>query len=280
MVYKPILITGYAHGGLTLLANMLKKHPDIFPLRYNNDELHNYKWNELPIPLRNPGGKGGSCWKYGLDPSIGSQHFTEEDATPQMSRAYQGLLTKIYKNDIKNYTKHPLSRLVDKSQPYMTRTRLVQELVRPDELSIIYQTRNPYVLCYKPLKFNWYRHKHIKNDEDRIRMACQHVSNTHRILMEDKKHLDHYYELKFEDLIIDPRSHLLAVSKFLGIEFVEDMIPHPPHKQKWYPLNPTMIWQHDDIRRDDYDDIIEDKCADMIKQYDYKRKPKRESNPQ
>ncbi len=278
MLYKPIYIIGYPHGGCTIVCNMLRGSSKVFHILGtkansfsstifgNGLEGHNALYHRIPPTLRNPDGKGDPCWKYAWDENIAQHHLTEKDVTPEDKEQYVSVLEKIKEE----WDADDTMRYLDKSQPYLTKTRYVQEMLSPAEVYFIYVIRNPYILCNKPNKFSWY-HNPAK--------AVEQVANNYNCFIEDFKHLKHSKIVKFEDAILKTRETLEGLCKFLELDFEEDMIPHSnshtdlPHQAKFYPLKTEVVDHYDGIKdfsAGGYDKLVEEKCSAIIKRFNYK----------
>jgi hypothetical protein len=266
--HKPIYIVGYPHGGLTLLSKMLRQG-DAFAWGEGNplsagDEGHNRMFSYLPEPLRNPEGLGGGCWRYGTDALVIQNYHTETDVTQFDKLKYAELLDKVY-------SKHSAGhRLIDKSQPYMIKTRYVQEIVRPAESYFICVLRNPYSIGYQPIAHaNWF--KGITSPTLRGILGCQNIINNYRIFMNDKKRLKNWIIVRYEDIVLNTETILKTVCDYIDLEFKEEMIPHPPNHAKWYPIQENMVNQHRKISTEDHDKRIEETCAEIIETFNYEK---------
>lgn len=278
-IYKPIYIVGQPHAGLTLIANIIKISPKIFGVtarRYYDDEGHNALYHRLPNPLRNPEGHKGTCWRYGWSHNVDKHHHTEEDVTVAQREGYMKVLNGLYNPQEEN------KRLVDKSQPYIIKTRYVQEIVKPHESYFIYLIRNPYSLCYQPAFHPGWYPKYGSNRDNleidnrnrrmRVELGCEHNINTHRYFMEDKEYLDRWKIMRFEDLMLDHRNFIVDMCAFLDLEFEEKFTELGGHKaghRKFYPLRWEYVNQHRDIADDECDAIIERECAEIIEEFKY-----------
>jgi len=268
MIENPVYIIGYAHGGLTLLSNMLRRSPNFFTVSgkqgFGPDEGHNELHYHLPHHLKNPDGKGGSCWTYNAI----KNHSTEEN----VSKGHRDLYNRI----INNICHEKDIRFLDKSQPYIIKMRYLQELFNYTNCYFILVVRNPYILAYKPIKYHrWYNKKH--NNEEHVRSGCNHIMNNYRIFKDDASYIKKLRIIKYEDLVLDTECILRKTCDFLDVEFIEDMVPHLPNYHKWYPINKSLIWQHrlklerDFFATPELDDIISIECSEYIKDMGYKK---------
>jgi len=269
MIENPVYIIGYAHGGLTLLSNMLRRSPNFFTVSgkqgFGPDEGHNELHYYLPHYLRNPDGKGGSCWTYNVE----DNHNTEESITKGHRELYNRLINNIcHEKDM---------RFLDKSQSYIIKMRYLQELFNYTNCYFIFVARNPYVLAYKPRKFHsWYKDNKNKTDKDYISNGCSHIMNNYKIFKDDASHIKKLRIIKYEDLVLDTECILRKACDFLDVDFIDDMVPHPPNNRKWYPINKSLIWQHrlekdrDFFATSELDNIISIECSEYIKDMEYK----------
>lgn len=317
MMYKPIYLFGYNHGGTTTFLTMIREHSQIYcvsdlgehPIRRDGRrgiEGHVAFFEHLPTPLKSPetlayGYGNGVGWTYGWDETAEDLHQTEKDVKPEEREQFLTFMEKV--KEIIGASDN--MRWFDKSNPYVLKTRYIQEIISPADVYFIYLIRNPFLLCYKPLIYNLYNRLglyvknpkteydvaicdfyrpsdqrrttqlRIKDSADVVRKACEHVSNNYRIFMQDSRRLKHTKVVRFEDLILDTRDTLKGVCDFLGLDFEENMMPHPisdTHQSRFYPLRKETV--ADDGIKNHYanpelDGIIADKCADIIDKFDY-----------
>jgi len=278
MMYKPIYIVGYPHGGCTLLRNMLRENENIYTITGTKKETkktkrfgsgsegHNSLFNIIPETLRNPDGKGGPCWQYGWDEQIDHHHLTEKDVKLEDAEQYLSVMEDIKRE----FNVSNTMRFLDKSQPYLVKTRYIQKILFPADVYFIYVIRNPYVLCYKPFKWNMY------GKEKRIK-AFEQVANTYNCFVNDSEYLKHFKIIKFEDVVLSTRRTLKKLCNILELNFEEDMTPHKEStiesnlKPKFYPLKTDVVY--DDGRNrfgnKELDGMITEKCADIIESFNY-----------
>jgi len=251
---------------------MLRRNDKIYCVtggdKFQDEEGHNILYGKLPSTLRNPDGYKESCWRYGLDKNIKKNHLLEEHLNSEQRRIYLELLEKL---NIE-YGEEGM-RFLDKSQPYLTRTRYLQKLLEPADVYFIFLMRNPYVMAYKPIRYPaWYPEV---NNKGKLIMGCQYLVNTYNCFMEDKEYLEHYKIVKYEDLILNVELILRDICKFIELQFQNEMIPQPPAYRKWHPIDRELVNQHrmedksDFFIRNGFDEIIESKCSEMIKRFKY-----------
>ncbi|GAH21228.1 unnamed protein product, partial [marine sediment metagenome] len=206
---------------------------------------------------------------------IDEHHHTEKDVTPEDRKQYLDLLELIKK--LKKATDD--MRFFDKSQPYVTKTRYIQEILDSKDVYFLYQIKNPFVLCYKPFKYpHWYYG--LKDKYERMTKSCEQVSNTYKYFLSDSKHLKHYKIVKFEDMALKLKETVEDICNFLELDFDEEHMIHHPDRN--FTSVSTLPYKkntaHDDGTKDcadkELDKIIADKCADIIKKFDYSIPPR------
>jgi hypothetical protein len=265
---RPMYLVGFPHGGLTAVGVLISTSGEVFraaghkPGETIPDEMHNYYKSELPHGLKNTFGGGG--WRLGWNRNIDKARLTEKDADDSARETYKNLLESLY-------SKYDGKRLLAKEQPFMLKSRYVQEILKPHEAYFMYIIRNPYVLGYKPAVFhNWYSpHVTAENSKEQyVRLGCEHVINSHNALMEDSKHLKHFKVVRFEDIMLNPTETMKEVFKFFELKGTH--IDEKTGTKHGKPFDiPKYLVQHRNISGEYYDKIIEEKCGTMIEEFGY-----------
>ena len=277
IMYKPIYIVGLAHGGLTLLCNMLRQHPDLFTcsgknIAFGGDEAHNDLYSVFPKSLRNPGGKGGSCWRYGLN--IENHRRNEEHFNLPHQIQYTQIIDKICHDEG--------LRFLDKSKSYIIKMRYVQKLLDFTDTYFIHVIRSPYVMALKPLKFRHWYHDHKKlSDEQLMQRGSKIISENYRVFKEDAPFIKNLLQIRFEDLLLDTENVLRKISNFIEIDYIDEMMPREgdgKRDRKWYPIKKWMVNQYKNPDKKPYLHTPErearieaGECHKIIKDFNYPR---------
>ena len=257
---RPVFLLGTQGGGLTLLARMLHRHPNVVYATGNStywagpDELQNVMGSLLPAELTGLNHKvpphpryPNRNWLYATDELLPLYRRRAADATSSMARQFQ----RAIRLAIGMYARDPSqARFVDKSQSYTVRVALVNALLESFDPHFILVTRNPYAMVYRAATASTPISRLDIPREERLRLAAQHWRNSFQCALEDKLELKHLFMLRFEDLLQAPEKHLRNVCTFASLPFHVGMLPQPDHRfplgstgssrgdHKWYPLRP------------------------------------------
>jgi len=255
---RPIFLLGVQGGGLTLLARMLHRHPQVVYVTGNRaywagpDEMQNVMGPLLPTELTgirhkippHPGYPRRS-WLYAIDDLLPLYRKTSRDAAPAMACQFR----RAIRLAIGMHAPDPRhARFVDKSQSFTVRLSLVNALLAPYRPHFVLVTRNPYAMIYRAAVQTTPISRLNRPIEDRLRLAAQHWRNSFLCALEDEPEVDRFFTLRFEDLLREPEECLRNICAFVGLSFRADMLPKPDHRiplgstgsirgdHKWYPL--------------------------------------------
>lgn len=290
-IERPIFLLGLQGGGLTLLARMLRRNPNIVTVTGNHtywagpDEMQNVMGAILPgalsglhanipdhpsYPLRD--------WLYATDELLPLYRRTAKEATPEIKRQLQHAIRLALK--LHAVEGRP-ARFLDKSQSFTVRLGFVQELLKEHDPYFLLVTRNPYALCLRSAL----RVKSLTALDlpvpQRLELAAQQWANSISCALEDAPAIPRFYQMRFEDLLLQPEATLQAVCEFAGLSFSEDMLPQAHHQlprgatgssrgdQKWFPLRPDVNASY--LRRLDepLTAIIRNRCGDLSERFGY-----------
>jgi NAD-dependent dihydropyrimidine dehydrogenase PreA subunit len=259
---RPIFLLGVQGGGLTLIARMLRRHPDAVSVTGNSrywagpDEMQNVMGAYLPPELTglhhkvppHPGFPRRDGL-YAIDELLPLYRKTDADATVEMSSRFQ----RAIRLAIAIHAKYPQqARFIDKSQTFTVRLSLVNSLLREHQPYFILVTRNPYAMCYRTAAVATPLSRLDLSLEERLQLAAQHWDNSFRCALADSREVDHFRIIRFEDLLQKPETWLQDICAFAGLSYYPSMLPrlgqHIPlgstgsskGDHKWYPLRPDV----------------------------------------
>lgn len=257
-INKPVFLLGVQGGGLTLLARMMRRHPEMVSVTGNNaywagpDEMQNVMGDFLPAQLTGLHAKipshpqySNRDWLYAIDDLLPLYRHTATDATPEIKRRFQ----KAIRIPLAMYAKHATqARFIDKSQTYTVRLGLINALLAESNPYFILVTRNPYALCYRSAT----RVKTLTSLnlslEERLNLAGQHWANSMKAALEDASTVANFKTIRFENLLLSPEETLQKICRFTGLSWRPEMLPAPDDRfplgstgsskgdHKWYPL--------------------------------------------
>jgi len=235
-IKKPIFIAGIHKSGTSLLRSLLDGHPDLFVIPF---ESHYFQlsghWvdNEYQFKLPN---------KYNQSQIINA--FVSLINFYNTSENYLGdadLREKISIEDFKQYFIDNYFKFDKESEkisvyfnaihmslfkkPIPTNIRVVEKSVENAEFALelyhyfpdakfIHIIRNPYSNIVSLRKA-----KSVKHNYPLINRIIRTFYNNYYFLYKNKKIIKNYYVLKYEDLILEPKTHIQKICKFLEIEY-------------------------------------------------------------
>jgi hypothetical protein len=261
-IKRPIFLLGVQGGGLTLTARMLRRHPDAVSITGDHtywagpDEMHVVMGPDLPPELSgishhippNPTFPRRD-WLYATDELLPLYRKKATDATPELVRQFRQairLALIIHAKDLRR------ARFIDKSQSYTVRLSLVNRLLKEDQPHFILVTRNPYPTCYRAATAVTPISQLNLPLKRRLELAAQHWDNSFRTALADSDTVEHFLEVRFEDLLQNPMETLQRICAFSGLDYHPSMLPAPDHRfplgstgsskgdHKWYPLRPDV----------------------------------------
>ncbi len=290
-IKSPIFLLGVQGGGLTLLARMLHRHPQVVYVTGNSkywagpDEmqivmepllppelagLHRNQPYHPDYPYRD--------WLYATDELLPLYRKTAADATPMMAYRFQ----RAIRLTIALYASNPQNaRFVDKSQTFTVRLSLVNALLAPYNPHFILVTRNPYAVIYRAATRVHSVKRTASSLEERLRLAAQHWANSFRCALEDAFEVKHFFIVRFEDLLKEPERWLKEICSFTGLSFIYEMLPAPEHRipigstgsargdHKWYPLRPNVNQPYLESLEPWMIELIDAIAGDLARQWEY-----------
>ncbi len=252
---RPIFLLGTQGGGLTLLARMLQRHPDVITAAGNADywtsanELQNVYGPMLPFDLT------GLRYKAPPHPVLTAPRswtFATKDLLPLYRRTSADkevsdkLKNVIRLSGLRHAKDKSKFRFLDKSQAFSVRVGMLHDIA-PDAKFILVP-REPYVSVYRAATGKAGDMKRLEYKipyEERIRLCAEHYGNSMRAVFEDaeKKNIK-IHLLPFETLLKEPARSLREVCDFAELDFSPDMLPSSEHKMpmgsrfldRWYPI--------------------------------------------
>lgn len=256
---RPIFLIGTQGGGLTLLARMLQRHPDVVSgagnARYwtSANEIQNIYGPRLPFDLTglrykappHPVLTAPRSWTFAARDLFATYRRTAQDATHAVRTQLQNIIRLSILRHAKN--KHA-ARFLDKSQVYSVRVGMLQAALADCNPVFILVPRDPYVSVYRAAEGkagDMARLKSVLSREERIDICAEHYANSMRAALEDSDTLGIAMPiLPFEQLLKNPEESLRTVCAHAGLSYHADMLPHAHHKlpigtrflDRWYPI--------------------------------------------
>jgi hypothetical protein len=290
-INRPIFLLGVQGGGLTLIARMLRRHPDAVSVTGDHtfwagpDEMHRVMELYLPPDLTElyteipeETNFRNRAWLYATDMLLPSYRKTADDATPEMRRRFQ----RAIRLAIAIHSKDPQrSRFIDKSQSFTVRLSLINSLLGEHQPHFILVTRNPYAMCYRAADVVTPLSQLELTLEERLQLAAQHWANSFQCALDDADEVDHFMSLRFEDLLQGPEKSLRTICSFAQLEYHPFMLPAPEHRfplgstgstrgdHKWYPLHPGVNRLYLKHLEPWMMEIIDSRVGDLARRWSY-----------
>jgi hypothetical protein len=298
---RPIFILGVQGGGLTLLARMIHRHPDIVTIGggrtfwVGNNEMDKQYIGELPedFTLRSPKYQSPTFkthmtgdedehpvfgvernWVYACDDLLDRYRKTDEDWTPEKGAALRRAIKeslRAYASDIES------TRFLDMSQTFSLKVPLLRKIF-PDARFVV-QTRNPYATCIKEARDESYAWRRKTRMEQKLRLFATHWRNTYRHAVDDLDGYQHKVIVRYEDLVEDPEGELKRVLDNVDLAYDSDMVPRAHHsfprgaseQHKWYPVRTGVNEKHLDRNRPQDASVIRDIVQKTANKLGYKK---------
>jgi hypothetical protein len=290
-IEKPIFILGNQGGGNTFLSRILRRNTDVVSVGGNNDnwtsadEMQKVFEFKLPFQYKLSSKYFNTdpvhdlysvprSWSYGTNDLFQKYHHTEKDLIKTDAKKFRLVIKKCLKRCANGRS----ARFIDKSQVYTLKSRLIQETLKDSDPYFIFMTRDPIISCYRAAQGkagDMARYKHLTMDE-KIIACAEHWNNCMRVALDDSKYIENFFQLKFEDLITDPKREVKKVCEFLNLAFDEDMMPQQHHVipfatrylDRWWPLRKSVNKKYDVPHK--YAKVIADICEHTAIKLDYK----------
>lgn len=277
-IVKPVFLLGTQGGGLTLLARMFQRHPEVISAAGNCDywtaanELQNVYGPIVPFDLT------GLRYKAPHHPLLSAPRswtFATKDLLPLYRRtaaspAVADALKNVVRLSAQRHAKDRANfRFMDKSQVFSVRAGMLHDIF-PDAKFILVP-REPYVSVYRAATGKAGDMKRLENAipyEERIRLCAEHYGNSMRAVFEDADRRGFaLHVLPFETLLRQPEKSLREACAFAELSYSDDMLPSPAHKMplgtrfldRWHPIRENV--------NDGYDGKIDGFIVKTVNEY-------------
>lgn len=288
---RPIFLLGTQGGGLTLLARMLQRHPDVISAAGNAsywtaaNELQNVYGPALPLDLT------GLRYKAPPHPILTAPRswtFATKDLLPLYRRTSANndvkatLLRFIRLSALRHAPNLNRFRFMDKSQVFSVRVGMLHDIC-PDACFILVP-RDPYVSVYRAATGKAGDMQRLSATlplAERLRLCAEHYANSMQAVFDDveargiKLHL-----IPFETLLQQPEKSLRDVCAFTGLEFSPDMLPQATHRMplgsrfldRWYPIRADVNNVYSNKIGQDVIDVVNQYAGDLIEKLGYAKR--------
>ena len=279
---RPIFLLGTQGGGLTLLARMLQRHPDVVSAAGNHhywtaaNEIQNVYGPILPADLTglrykappHPVLTAPRSWTFAARDLFAQYRKTGQDATPELKSALEHIIRL---SGLRHAKDKQHFRFMDKSQVYSVRAGLIHALLKEHNPRFILVPRDPYVSVYRAAMGkagDMNRLKDTLSYEERIDICAEHYGNSMRSVLEDCKNDNiPLHILPFETLLHEPEKSLKDVCAFAELDYHAYMLPAKEHKMpygsrfrdRWYPLRTNV--------NDGYAEKLKDSDIETVNRY-------------
>ncbi len=290
-IRKPIFLLGVQGGGLTLIARMLRRHPDVVSVTGNAsfwagpDEMQNVMGPLLPPALTGLHHKipphpqyPERDWLYAIDELLPIYRKTSADATEEMARQFQRALRIALAIHARDASR---ARFVDKSQTFTVRLSLINALLREYEPRFVLITRNPYAMCLRAATRVHTFQRLPLTLEERLELAAQHWANSFRCALQDAEEVQYFTIMRFEDVLQEPEQQIRELCAFVHLEFSPEMLPAPGDRfplgstgssrgdHKWYPLRLDVNRPYLDALTPRMVDVINSRVEELARCWGY-----------
>lgn len=291
---RPVFLLGTQGGGLTLLSRMLRRHPSVVSAAGNAhywtsaDEIQNVFGAILPPELTglrfkappHPYLPAPRSWTYASRDLFQHYRKTHHDASLELERA----LTQVIRACLWLHAPNPNgARFVDKSQVFTVRVGLIAALLRNAKPHFVLVTREPYASIVRAARGGAADMKVLRAYlplEERLDICAEHYANSFCAALDDlhRESLP-FLQLRFEDLLNNPKDVLTQVCDFAQLDFCEDMLPAAHHAlpwgsrfaERWFPLRPEVNTAYARDVSAEAITIINRRLGDLFQTLGYKR---------
>jgi hypothetical protein len=291
---RPIFLIGNQGGGLTLVARMLRRHRLVISITGSHkywtgaDEMQKVMMCRLPVSLR-LGGRyicrdfphekytPPRSWSYASDDLISRYR---ETAASYDRKAAERLRFIIREALYRHGKGEPGKRFLDKSQVFGVKMSYVDALLKDVNPHFVLVVRNPYAACYRAAlgkAGDMKRYAKYMSLDERVDVCAQHWANVMRCVLEDREKVSHLKSVRFEDILQRPREMLIELCAFLGLSFVEEMVPSEHdvvpfgsrYPERWYPLRPDINEAYLAKVSTEHVRVIAERCGHLATHFGY-----------
>jgi len=235
MSNSPIFIVGCPRSGTTLLRDLLRSHPNIsFPheshfipnlYRAYGDPKNDHEAYSLASIILNL--QWVKSWGLSLDPALFSGY-----------RSYSQIVSRIYEEWLRKENK---SRWGDKTPQYVTEIPTILEIFPSCKIIHLYRDGRDVALSLIPTYFG----------QSNVYTAASHWK---RLVTEGRRMgrsfgPKKYLEIRYEDLLDQPKETLQQICEFIEEKFTQEMLRLNILKRKGYPKLIGEKVDHYDKRR-------------------------------
>jgi hypothetical protein len=292
-VDRPIFLLGNQGDGLTIVARMLRRNPEVVSVSGDYtywagaDEMQRAMVGFLPADLSSGGRFLGRAsrhpvltpprsWSYACDDLIKSYRRTSASANERDRRR----LLRAIGGSIRRHGSAKSQRFLDKSQTYTVRLGYLNALLKGCDPHFLLITRNPYASVYRAAigkAGDMERYSARLTLDDRFDICLQHWVNSMQAVMEDSKEIEHFSVMAFEDLLSRPRRSLSAVCRTLGLVFEEQMVPAQGQRlpfgtrfgTRWFPLRTDVNDTYLEAVPDEYVQRVTNRAGERAQEFGY-----------
>jgi hypothetical protein len=284
-IRSPIFQLGFQGGGTTILARMVRRHPEIVSVTGNHKywsgagEMHTVLGLILPQILTGTTWKPPEpehetfepprSWTYAVDDLIDAYRATEEDANTAVVERFRRLVRMC----ISRHGPEGTERFFDKSQVYTVKAGLIGEILDGCDPKFYILAMNPYVACYKSAIGRVEDMDRLSDKltlDERLELCIQHWLNSIQAARKDVG--DGLHVVRYENLVREPEKVLRGLCSFLDLDFRDRMVPGPEDDipvgtrfpERWYPLKIGRTESYLDRLQEDLSDDQIQQLVDRI----------------
>lgn len=290
-IKSPIFLIGNQGNGLTLISRILRRNKEIVNITGNSkywagaDEMALVYENILtsdisgisintPYDDKLPSPRG---WSYACDNLLPYYRKTKENISEKNKKKF---IRSIKMSLNRNAKKVENPRFLDKSQVFTVKLSFINEIIKEYAPFFIHITRNPYAMIYRAalgIPVDMKRASKFLNFSEKLDIVSEHWLNSVKAVEEDKKHIQNFKTIKFEDFLQNPEEQIKGLCNFVKINYTNNMLPKKQHKlpigtkdrMKWYPINPHINKKYLDEIPVDVCKKIHLKIGNYAEKYNY-----------
>ncbi len=286
---RPIFLLGTQGGGLTLLARILRRHPELVCAtgdhRYwaGSDEMQNVlrdalpealSWRDVLVP-EIPSSHHG--WTYATDALLPHYRLGTEAANDDIASEFRSLICKTL--SLHGATPDTPRRFIDKSQTFTLRVGLIAKLLDGCDPRFVLMTRNPYAMIWRAVTRVGGIAELPFDEAHKLELAMQHWRNSFdsALAIEPEVAMGTW---RFEDLLNEPERRVREICAFVDLPFDPAILPQPDDTipfgsnhdafgHKWYPIRKDASDRYIQEIPDWAIARIREGCADLIDRFGY-----------